>query len=480
MEHYFSRLKSRNIIYLLWITMCFGLTSAVYLSWLDRLLVLGFGPAADWITMVAGYLLQAAGTGILFFLQRRNRPGRYLRSFFVSVILFAVVMVPALISESPAGAVCFGLVMNLLCGTVAGFYLLRLLPCVRTNRRALVFGGGYAAATIAVGILALIENGSLLHGRPALPIYLIWTVLLLFLTVRYGIFEDGLPENTSSPACKSATSPKDVPDSILSETTTQRALDKKLLAISFTLVILISAVKNLGFSFPSEDIAVGLIPEISRLPYAAGLLAAGFVHDKDRKNGMLCTIAALIIPFIMLGLSGEPISRSIFWGLDYLFYGFFSVFRVVLFLDLADRACLPVLSLCGLLAGRLGDACGTAVSILLTQYRLALVTVTVLLFFAALFLFYNLYRLLYEPALQHQKSEQEVFETFCLHNDLSARERDIFRMVISGRTNGEIAEALFISENTVKYHVRNILQKTGCKNRNELQKKYTLALYPHL
>ena len=60
MEHYFSRLKSRNIIYLLWITMCFGLTSAVYLSWLDRLLVLGFGPAADWITMVAGYLLQAA------------------------------------------------------------------------------------------------------------------------------------------------------------------------------------------------------------------------------------------------------------------------------------------------------------------------------------------------------------------------------------------------------------------------------------
>ena len=169
MERYFSRMKSRNIIYLLWITMCFGLTSAVYLSWLDRLLVLGFGPAADWITMVAGYLLQAAGTGILFFLLGRNHPGRYLRPFFVSVILFAVVMVPALISESPAGTVCFGLVMNLLCGTVAGFYLFRLLPCVGANRRALVFGGGYAAATIVVGLLALIENGSLLHVRPPFP-----------------------------------------------------------------------------------------------------------------------------------------------------------------------------------------------------------------------------------------------------------------------------------------------------------------------
>ena len=259
------------------------------------------------------------------------------------------------------------------------------------------------------------------------------------------------------------------------EGTTQRTVDKKLLAISFTLCDHDQCSQESRLpAFRPEDIAVGLIPEISRLPYAAGLLAAGFVHDKDRKNGMLCTIAALIIPFIMLGLSGEPISRSIFWGLDYLFYGFFSVFRVVLFLDLADRACFPALSLCGLLAGRLGDAYGTAVSILLSRNRLALITVTVLLFFAALFLFFRLYRLLYEPAVKHQKSEQEVFEAFCLHNDLSVRERDIFRMVVSGRTNGEIAEALFISENTVKYHVRNISQKkpavkTGMNSRKNIR-----------
>jgi hypothetical protein len=32
----------------------------------------------------------------------------------------------------------------------------------------------------------------------------------------------------------------------------------------------------------------------------------------------------------------------------------------------------------------------------------------------------------------------------------------------------------------VKYHVRNVLQKTGCKNRTELRRKYTSALYPGL
>ena len=173
-------------------------------------------------------------------------------------------------------------------------------------------------------------------------------------------------------------------------------------------------------------------------------------------------------------------ARTVFWSLDYLFYGFFSVFRVVLFLDLADRAGRPALAPLGLLAGRLGDAAGTAVCLLLSDSRIALISISAVLFPLAVFLLFSLYQKLYEPAKARQKTEQEIFEAFCLHNDLSAREREILRLVIAGRTNGEIAEALFISENTVKYHVRNLLQRTGCKNRSELQKKYMLSLYPGL
>ena len=79
-----------------------------------------------------------------------------------------------------------------------------------------------------------------------------------------------------------------------------------------------------------------------------------------------------------------------------------------------------------------------------------------------------------------QRSEREVFEAFCLHHDLSAREKEVLRMVLDSHSNGEIAEALFITESTVKYHVRNVLQKVGCRNRVELQKKYTLTLYPQM
>ena len=195
---------------------------------------------------------------------------------------------------------------------------------------------------------------------------------------------------------------------------------------------------------------------------------------------MFCTIAALIIPLIMLDLTSESLPSTICWCLDYLFFGFFSVFRTVLFLDIARQTRHWEWAPLGLLMGRLGDMAGTGINLLLANHRLVLISVTALLFFPTVFLFLRLYLKFYEPEVVTQRSEQEVFETFCLHNDLSSREREVFRMVISDCSNREIAEALFVTESTVKYHVRNVLQKTGCKNRSELKKKYTVALYPQI
>jgi class 3 adenylate cyclase/DNA-binding CsgD family transcriptional regulator len=54
-----------------------------------------------------------------------------------------------------------------------------------------------------------------------------------------------------------------------------------------------------------------------------------------------------------------------------------------------------------------------------------------------------------------------------LPDNLSPREMEVLRLVATGRSNREIAEVLFISQNTVANHVRSILQKTGCSNRTE-------------
>ncbi len=53
------------------------------------------------------------------------------------------------------------------------------------------------------------------------------------------------------------------------------------------------------------------------------------------------------------------------------------------------------------------------------------------------------------------------------HEDLTKREWEIYRLVMVGKNNGEIAQELVISVSTVKYHVSNILSKLGVKNRAE-------------
>jgi DNA-binding NarL/FixJ family response regulator len=51
---------------------------------------------------------------------------------------------------------------------------------------------------------------------------------------------------------------------------------------------------------------------------------------------------------------------------------------------------------------------------------------------------------------------------------LSPRELDVIREIETGATNLEIAQHLFLSINTVRHHMRNVLGKLGLKNRREL------------
>jgi DNA-binding NarL/FixJ family response regulator len=50
-------------------------------------------------------------------------------------------------------------------------------------------------------------------------------------------------------------------------------------------------------------------------------------------------------------------------------------------------------------------------------------------------------------------------------DDLSARERDVFRLIALGLSNAQIGQELFIGETTVKTHVTHILSKLGLHDR---------------
>lgn len=53
-------------------------------------------------------------------------------------------------------------------------------------------------------------------------------------------------------------------------------------------------------------------------------------------------------------------------------------------------------------------------------------------------------------------------------HDFTEREIEVLRELLTGENNGEIARHLHITSDTVKYHIAQMLQKTGFQSRTEL------------
>src|SRR5438876_12377834 len=58
--------------------------------------------------------------------------------------------------------------------------------------------------------------------------------------------------------------------------------------------------------------------------------------------------------------------------------------------------------------------------------------------------------------------------------ELNDREVRILRLLVDGATNREVGEQLHLSHNTIKFHIRQLLQKAGVSNRTELATRAAL------
>lgn len=88
--------------------------------------------------------------------------------------------------------------------------------------------------------------------------------------------------------------------------------------------------------------------------------------------------------------------------------------------------------------------------------------------------------LLYRSAMQAREEQrlllrlsdrgidQARFDANCLQHGLSQAEVKVARYLLDGKTNAAIADALYVSRNTVKTHIRNIYKKTGVNDHTAL------------
>lgn len=67
-----------------------------------------------------------------------------------------------------------------------------------------------------------------------------------------------------------------------------------------------------------------------------------------------------------------------------------------------------------------------------------------------------------------QFQQTDIIRQIKTLDPLTVREQEVLELILSGKSNREIAGALFISESTVKTHVRNIFSKYDVGSRAEL------------
>lgn len=250
--------------------------------------------------------------------------------------------------------------------------------------------------------------------------------------------------------------------------------DKKDTLFIGILILLMSVITTLGSNDP---ILVELGNQTSflttRIYYAIGLMTASYIFDLNNQFGGICTIASLLYPILVTVLYREIPNNMLILGLTDTFAGFFTVYRAGMFLNHPQKN-MASLGLCisriteGLLVLLIANLQLSHLAIFLTA-GITLVPIIIL---------YGLFYMKEEGRIE-SKIEQSieipieaVAISFSEKYNLTRREEEILDFLVSGKTNKEIADNLCLSESTVRFHVSNILKKTGYKSRNDVKKAF--------
>ena len=424
------------------VAVCYLYTGSAYMSQFYRLLDFYDAGTADIITTGGNYLLQAAGMA-LYGLGLWKRPRFFGRRIVFAALLAtgAVFMAVSQLSHAALTVVLSGFIFELHIGVYFGFYLALFARNVPKAHAGLCFGAAYALGSVGTYLFSLLDGGAFLVSESVTSVYLVLagvTAALVLLAEDIAVAEDGAP--------------------------TSGAPRVGWLSGVIVLMMVISvAGSGISYAIPqAPDVNWNLI----RAFYALGLILAGWITDRSRLVGEICAAASLAYPLVTMALIGEGVAGTAALAASYAVRGFLTVYYIIVCTDLGaeENALLP-LSALGLFLARVTEALMT---ILLTRWQIPAVVqliTSAALFIPLLILFVLMETKRYAP---QPVSQEQRLALFGEAHGLTARESEVLRYLAEGLSDDEIGESCHISRSTVRFHVSNLLKKTGSASRLEV------------
>ena len=257
-----------------------------------------------------------------------------------------------------------------------------------------------------------------------------------------------------------------------------------LLLCLFIFIITINSGLMYQVINPAFDHLTGLVSWYWAVPYIVALVIMRNLPTKMNRSRTLYVGMAMIMgAFISFMLLGR--STSDYLMVDTLMLGACGIFDLFWWsilgemLDYTDNPA-KVFGI-GLSANVFGVLCGGVLGMAVTSIGLpsaevaviALTVVCVTLVMLpplnhqlVLLLKSHVYLTVYDNMSHSQQTN--IIQQIKILAPLTVREQEVLQLILTGKSNREIAEALFISESTVKTHARNIFSKYDVSSRAEL------------
>ena len=277
--------------------------------------------------------------------------------------------------------------------------------------------------------------------------------------------------------------------------------------MTLLIVVLLSLLHGIGDLYMDAYHNFNDVFGFSRLSYCAGSIAAGYFADRNRLYLPLAALFAKAQDILDIWVGQEQV---LYYPLHYFgdfMNGFFTLFIILAFVDLAaHRPSLKPWAVTGRSLQMFTVSVATVFGAFILDadklfftllYVLAIVGCLVIVFYSSALRF-NLGSVAAEattplPAAEATTSLPEAETTtplpaaemttpvpvtekttplpatdYCARYGLTQRETEVLDCILSGQSIAEISEALFISQRTVKFHITNLLRKTGAASQKEL------------